>query len=154
MNGSSVRLTVFLMVLIVAMIVLPGCSGGGGGGEGGSNEVSSPSGSITSLEWDPPKTFGDGTPINPVRDIDCYEFFLRTDENFTDSDLPMAQVSAVTDVIGPKGNLHSKGPTAEFTLENLLPFVERGKRYYVTIKAVGIDGLKSGFMVPVVWDVS
>ncbi|NNG47161.1 MAG: hypothetical protein HKM86_08640 [Deltaproteobacteria bacterium] len=151
MNGSSGRLTVFLMALIVAMIVLPGC---GGGGEGGSSEVSSPSGSITSLEWDPPETFGDRTPINPVRDIEYYEFFLRTDENFADSDLPMAQVSAANDVFGPNGILHSRSPTAEFTLENLLPFVERGKRYYVTIKAVGIDGLKSGFMDPVIWDVS
>ena len=151
MNGSSVRLTVFLMTLIMAMIVLSGCGEESGVG---SSEITPPSGSITSLEWDPPKTYGDGTPINPVRDIDYYEFFLRTDENFTDSDLPMAQVSAVTDVFGPKGNSPGRGPTAEFTLENLLPFVEKGKRYYVTIKAVGIDGLKSGFMVPVAWDVS
>lgn len=148
MNGSSVRLTVFLLALIVGMIVLPGCN------SGGSSEVASPSGAITSLEWDPPKTSGDGTPINPVRDIDHYEFFLRTDENFTDIDLPVAQVSAVTDVLDPNGNIQSRGPTAEFTLENLLPFVESGKRYYVAIKAVGIDGIKSGFMAPVVWDVS
>jgi len=99
-------------------------------------------------------TTGDGTPINPVRDIDHYEFFLRTDENFTDSDFPVAQVSAVTDVFDQNGIFQSRGPTADFPLENLLPFVERGKRYYVAIKAVGIDGLKSGFMPPVVWDVS
>jgi len=148
MNGSSVRLTVFLLAFIVAMIVLPGCD------SGGSSEVTPPSGSITSLEWDPPMTFGDGTPINPVRDIDHYEFFLRTDENFTDIDLPVAQVSAVTEVLDPNGNIQSSGPTSQFTLENLLPFVEGGKRYYVAIKAVGIDGLKSGFMAPVVWDVS
>ena len=148
MNGSSIRLTVVLLALIVAMIVLPGCD------SGRSSEVTPSSGSITSLEWDPPQTFADGTPINPVRDIDHYEFFLRTDENFTDSDLPMALVSAVTDVLDPDGNFQSKGPTSEFTLENLLPFVERGKRYYVAIKAVGIDGLKSEFMAPVVWDVS
>jgi hypothetical protein len=151
MIGSSVRLTVFLLGLILAMIVLPGCGGGGGGG---SSEISPPSGSITSLEWDPPKTYGDGTPINPVRDIDYYEFFLRTDQNFTNTDLPIAQVSAITDIIGSNGKAKGKGPTSEFTLENLLPFVERGKRYYVTIRTVGIDGLKSGFMVPVVWDVS
>ncbi len=148
MNSSSVRITVFLLALIVAMIVLPGCD------SGGSSEVSPPSGSTTSLEWDPPMTSADGTPINPVRDIDHYEFFLRTDENFTDSDLPVAQVSAVTDVFDQNGNFQSRGPTVEITLENLLPFVERGKRYYVAIKAVGIDGLKSGFMSPVVWDVS
>jgi len=151
MISSGVRATAFLMILIMAMIVLPGCWGGG---EGGSSEVTPPSGSITSLEWDPPKITRDGTPINPVRDIDHYEFFLRTDENFTDSDLPVAQVSAVTDVFNPEGNIHSIGPTTEFTLENLLPFVEKGKRYYIAIKAVGIDGIESGFMAPVVWDVS
>jgi hypothetical protein len=155
MIGSSVRLTVFLMGLIVAMIVLPGCGGGGGGGVGGgSSEVSPPSGSVTALEWDPPKVAADSTPLDPRRDLDYYEFYLRTDQNFTENDQPVAQVAAFYDVLSPNGKSFVRDLTKEFTLDNLLPFTEQGKRYYVSIRAVGVDGLKSGFMVPVPWDLS
>ena len=151
MNGSSVRLTVFLMGLIVAMIVLPGC-GGGGGGE--SSAVSPPSGTVTALEWDPPTVAADSTPLDPRRDLDYYEFYLRTDQNFTENDQPVAQVAAFYDVLSPNGKSFVRDLTKEFTLDNLLPFTEKGKRYYVSIRAVGVDGLKSGFMVPVAWDLS
>ena len=151
MNGSSVRLTVFLMALIVAMIVLPGC---GGSGEGGSSEVSSPSGAITSLEWDPPGVAADGTPMDPKRDLDYYEFYLRTDRNFSDDDLPVAHVASFIDVPSPNGKSFKRELTKEFSMDNLLPFTEKGKQYYVSIRAVGVDGLKSGFMAPVAWDLS
>jgi hypothetical protein len=153
MNGSGVRLTVFLMGLIVAMIVLPGCGGGGGGG-GVSSEVSSPSGSVTALEWDPPTVAVDGTPLDPRRDLDYYEFYLRTDQNFTENDQPVAQVAASCDVLSKNGKSFKRELTTDFTLDNLLPFTEKGKQYYVSIRAVGVDGLKSGFMVPVPWDLS
>ena len=146
MNGSSVRLTVFLMALIVAMIVLPGC---GGGGEGGST-----SGSTTVMEWDPPVVAADGTPMDPKRDLDYYEFYLRTDRNFSDDDLPVAHVASFTDVLSPNGRSFKRELTKEFSMDNLLPFTEKGKQYYVSIRAVGVDGLKSGFMAPVAWDLS
>jgi len=151
MNGSSVRLTVFLMGLIVAMIVLPGCGGGGGGG---SSAVSPPSGSFMALEWDPPRVAADSTPLDPRRDLDYYEFYLRTDQNFTENDQPVAQVAAFYDVLSNNGKSFKRELTTEFTLDNLLPFTEKGKNYYVSIRAVGVDGLKSGFMVPVPWDLS
>jgi len=151
MNGSSVRLTVFLMALIVAMIVLPGC---GGGGEGGSSEVSSPSGTDTVLEWNLPVVAADGTPMDPKRDLDYYEFYLRTDQNFGDNDLPVAHVASFTEVLSPNGRSFERELTKEFFMDNLLPFTEKGKQYYVSIRAVGVDGLKSGFMAPVAWDLS
>jgi len=151
MKSSRVRLTVFLMGLIVAMIVLPGCGGGGGGG---SSAVSQPSGSVTVLEWDPPSVAADSTPIDPRRDLDYYEFYLRTDQNFTENDQPVAQVASYYDVLSPNGKSFKRELTKEFPLDNLLPFTEKGKQYYVSIRAVGVDGLKSGFMVPVPWDLS
>jgi hypothetical protein len=83
-----------------------------------------------------------------------YEFFLRTDQNFTDDDLPVAHVSGYYDVLEPDGKSFTKKLTKEFALDNLLPFTEKGKKYYVSIRAVGVDGLKSGFMVPLAWDLS
>ena len=147
MNGSSARLTVFLMAFIVTMIVLPGC-------EGGSSEVSQASEPITAMAWEPPTVDPDGSPMDSRRDIDYYEFFLRTDQNFTDDDLPVAHVSGFYDVLEPDGKSFTRKLTKEFVLDNLLPFTEKGKKYYVSLRAVGVDGIKSGFMVPVEWDLS
>ena len=148
MNRSSLRLTVSAITLIG--IIFSGCGGGGGG----SSAVSPPSGSVTALEWDPPRVAADGTPMDSRRDLDYYEFYLRTDQNFTENAQPVAQVAAFYDVLSPNGKTFVRGLTNEFTMDNLLPFTEKGKRYYVSIRAVGVDGLKSGFMVPVAWDLS
>ena len=146
MNRSSLRLTVSLITLIG--IIFSGCGGGGG------SAVSQPSGSVAALAWDPPRVAADSTPLDPRRDLDYYEFYLRTDQNFTENDQPVAQVAAFTDVLSPNGKTFVRELTNEFTMDNLLPFTEKGKRYYVSIRAVGVDGLKSGFMVPVAWDLS
>jgi hypothetical protein len=147
MSRFSVRLTVSVISLIG--IILSGC------GEGGeSSKVSPQSGPITAMEWDPPTVDPDGSPVDSRRDIEYYEFFLRTDQNFTDDDLPVAHVSGYYDVLEPDGKSFTKKLTKEFALDNLLPFTEKGKKYYVSIRAVGVDGLKSGFMVPLAWDLS
>ncbi len=147
MSRFSVRLTVSVISLIG--IILSGC------GEGGeSSKVSPQSGPITAMAWDPPTVDPDGSPVDSRRDIEYYEFFLRTDQNFTDDDLPVAHVSGYYDVLEPGGKSFTKKLTKEFALDNLLPFTEKGKKYYVSIRAVGVDGLKSGFMVPLAWDLS
>ncbi|HSL91091.1 MAG TPA: hypothetical protein VK863_00460 [Candidatus Limnocylindrales bacterium] len=63
-------------------------------------------------------------------------------------------MAAISEVASPRGMTYGKKPTTEFSLEPLLPHTQPGKRYYVSIKAVGVDGLKSGFMPPVEWDLS
>ena len=158
MDRFSVRLTISIIIMMA--ILLPACgveergrdvSQPGGGGDG---EVSQPSGMITALEWDPPVVGADGTPMSPKRDLDYYEFYLRTDQNFGDDDLPVAHVSAFSDVLSPNGKSFKREITKEFILDNLLPFAEEGKQHYISIRAVGVDGLKSGFMVSVAWDLS
>lgn len=157
MDRAGLRLTI--AVIIMMAFLLPSC-----GGEGQESGVSSPtgkvspptipSGMVTVLEWDPPVVAADGTPIDSRRDLDYYEFYMRTDSNFRDDDLPVAYVSSFTDVPSNNGKSFKRFLTNEFSLENLLPFVETGKQYYVSIRAVGVDGQKSDFMNPVVWDLS
>lgn len=157
MDRSSVRITIIIFILMA--FLLPSC--GGGGEESG---VSSPAEEVfqpaipteigTALEWDPPEVTADGTPMDSRRDLDYYEFYLRTDQNFGDDDLPVAYVSSYTDVPSYTGESFKRFLTKEFFLENLLPFVETGKQYYVSIRAVGVDGQKSDFMDPVAWDLS
>ena len=145
MNRSLVHALVFL--ILAGGILLSGC---GGGGE--SAMVSIPPGIASALAWDAPQTYEDNTPLDPYKDLDYYEFYVRNDPNFTENDLPLAQVAACTDILSPDGKSYNPNLTTLFKLANLLPFVPPGPRSYLSIRAVGVDGIKSGFSQPVTWD--
>ena len=139
-----------LIALTAAMSFLfTGC---GGGGEGTQAQSGGGVPQTATLVWDSPKNFADGVSIDPRRDLDHYEVFLRTDPNFNDTDLPVVQMAAISDVASPDGKSKGRKPTTELSLDRLIPYTQPGKRYYVSLKAVGVDGLKSGFMPPVEWD--
>lgn len=145
MNLFRVRTTVFFICLGCALI--SGC-----GGSGDKVESSTTSGSPSVLAWDPPQTYEDSAPLDPYKDLDYYEFYVRGDLNFTESDLPVAQVAAVIDILSPDGISYIQTLISEFELANLLPYLPPGSRCYLCIRAVGMDGLKSGFSEPIAWD--
>jgi hypothetical protein len=148
MQRLRVRAVGFLVCATLAgSLLLAGC---GGGGE--SAEVTAPEGLASVLAWDPPQTYEDSTPLDPYRELDYYEFYLRGDDSFSDDDLPVAQVAAVTNVLAPDGTVTLQTLTTEFNLQNLLPFVPPGPTCFLSIRAVGVDGLKSGFSQPVAWN--
>ncbi len=150
MQRRDARAVGFLVLAILAgSLLLAGC---GGGGE--SVEASVPEGLPGVLAWDPPRTYEDNTPLDPYTELDYYEFYLRDDDSFSDDDLPVAQVAAVTDVLSPDGTVILQTLTTEFNLQNLLPFVPTGSNCFLSIRAVGVDGLKSGFSQPVVWSLT
>jgi len=86
MNRSLVHALVFLF--LAGGILLSGC---GGGGE--TAMASIPPGVASALAWDAPQTYEDNTPLDPYKDLDSYEFYVRNDPNFTENDLPMAEVA-------------------------------------------------------------
>ena len=131
-----------------AMILLAGC--GGGGGDTSQTQVA-PSGPVSVLAWTPPTTFNDNVVLDPVRDIEYYEIYVRQDPDFVDSDLPVAQVAAVADSTSPDGLTVLRALVTEFTLE-LIPSLPAGAQLYVSMRAVGIDQQKSAFMDPLAWD--
>ncbi len=142
-----------MMALAASLaVLLVGCGGGGGGGEGGQASSPPPTLSAPSLAWDPPTTFSDNTIMDPYAELDYYELYLRTDANFTENDAPIAQVSAVTNVLAQDGNSYVQSLTTMFDLNNLVPFTQGGRVYYLSIKSVGVDGLKSSFSAPVAWN--
>jgi hypothetical protein len=93
------------------------------------------------LAWAPPTTYNDNAVLDPGRDLDFYEIYVRQDANFTDSDLPVIQVAAVA----------GGAPVTEFTLA-LIPSLPAGNQLFVSMRAVGVDQQKSAFMAPLTWD--
>jgi len=131
---------------ILLAIFLFGC-GSGQDTSPAQSQVTPPSSPVTVLAWNPPSRYADNATLDPFRDLDHYEVYVRGDGNFTDTDLPLAVVAAVKDAPATGKVLES-----EFILNNIQPFIGPGNRHYVTLKAVGVDGQKSAFMPPVTWD--
>jgi len=130
-------------VLIVALATFSGCGGGSSSAESGTPP---PAGSGTplparTLSWEPPISYVDQTPMNPVTDLDRFEIFVNESGSFTGADSPMAAVSAMD----PATHLL----TTSFNLANLSPHLTAGPKYYVSMRAVALTGLKSDFSPPV-----
>ena len=47
------------------------------------------------LSWEPPTSYVDATPMNPVTDLDQFEIYVNETGTFTDKDVPTASLSAV-----------------------------------------------------------
>lgn len=138
-----------LFVSIAVGALASGC-GGAQGSVQGSPVV--PSESAPVLVWNPPASYADNTVLDPCRDLDHYEIYVRQDGSFTENDLPVALIAAVVDASPSGESPGGKMQKTEFPLENLQPFISKANRLYVSLKAVGIDGQKSDFMTPVPWD--
>lgn len=132
-----------LIILAITGALAAGC---GGGGESGAT----PSAAVSALGWDPPGTYSDNAALDPYQDLEYYEVYVREDDQFTDNDAPVALLKAVID--DPAFPGVGKKLETEFVLENIGPYIDPGKLYYVSIKAVGVDGQRSVFMAPVSWD--
>ena len=146
------RHTTMRMLLggLAAVLLLAGC-GGGSEGDTSQSQGPAPSGPVSILAWTPPATFNDNAALDPERDLDYYEIYVREDPNFHADDLPAIQIAAVADTLSPDGLTAVKSPVTEFTLE-LIPSLPAGNRLFVSIRAVGIDRQKSAFMAPITWD--
>ena len=149
-----IRRPIFQSVTIILIALGFFLSACGGGGETSQGEVPTPppAGPVSVLAWEPPANYADNAAMDPYRDLDHYELYVRLDSNFNDGDLPVALIAAVIDASPSGGSPGSKLLEKEFILENVQPFIPPGNRHYVSLKAVGIDGQKSGFMVPVAWE--
>jgi hypothetical protein len=90
-------------------------------------------------------------PLDPERDLDYYEIYVRKDPNFTDSDQPAIQVAALAATLSPDGRTVARSLVTEFTLESI-PSLPSGNQLFISMKVVGVDRQKSAFMVPVAWD--
>ena len=120
------------VALILGLGFVSGC---GGAGTEDSGVVAA-----KTVSWAPPATFSDGTPLEASVDLSNYEVFVKESSAFSDADSPTAIVSAVDPA--------TQQLTTSFNLANLGPFLQKGVTYYVSMRAVALDGLKSGFSAP------
>jgi hypothetical protein len=139
-----------LAVSIMTSVLAAGC--GGSGETAVDSPMAPPAGPVSVLAWDPPSSYMDNAALDPYRDLDHYEVFVRQDPNFSIDDLPVALIAAVVDGPHTGGVPTTKILETEFVLENIEPYIPEGTRYFVSLKSVGIDGQKSDFMPPVTWD--
>ncbi len=146
------RHTAMRMLLggLATVILLAGC-GGGGGGETSQSQGPAPSSSVSMLAWVPPTTYNDNVTLDPERDLDYYEIYVRQDSNFTDTDVPVIQVAAVASTLSPDGLTVVKSLVTEVSLD-LIPSLPGGTQLFVSMRAVGVDQQKSTFMPPLTWD--
>jgi hypothetical protein len=79
--------------------------------------------------------------MNPVTDLDRFEIYVNESGSFTETETPLAAISAV--------NTTTHSLTTSFNLANLGPPLTAGPRYYVSLRAVALTGLKSDFSPPV-----
>lgn len=116
---------------IAACMLLAGLSGcGGGSGEGTGS-------STKTLTWNPPTTYSDSTPLDPTKELERYEIYVRESGSFSEADSPMAEVGAIAPGTGQL--------LTSFDLANLGPYLSPGVTYRISLRAVSIVGLKSGF---------
>ncbi len=149
-NRKNIRMTLAAALLAMAA-VSTGC-GSGGGTSTASGQAPAPAAVIEAVEWNPPTSYFDNTPLNPRTDLSHYDIYVGPSPTFTDNDAPVAAVAAVTAEIGPDGRITGQKVTNSFNLSHLAPFVEQGRIYYVSVRAVGTDNLVSSFSSPVEWD--
>ena len=144
------RTGVFVLVslFLAGSLLLAGCDLEG---DGHATVASVSLGTVSMLAWDPPETYDDNSPLDPMTELDYYEFYVRGDGNFTDNDLPVAQVAAVINVLSPDGTIDVPTMTTAFDLQNLIPFLLPETTGYLSIRAVSLDGTRSEFSEPITW---
>jgi hypothetical protein len=129
----------FLALSIAVLASFSGCGGGGASSDSGTPMGSGPLPAKV-LSWEPPTSYADATPMDPVKDLDRFEIYVSESGTFTDKDSPLADVSAVDPATN---NL-----TTSFNLAKLNRNLTVGPRYFVSLRAVALTGLKSSFSPP------
>ena len=134
--------TAAILGTLVLAAFLAACNTGGSSSSTSSSDTVNMSISYM-MTWDIPKATVDNQEINPFNEIDYYEIYVSVNGEFSDSDVPVAFVSAIND-----GKLVNQFDLSLIKAEGLPTY----SQLVVSMRAVGVDGQKSDFMDPVLWN--
>jgi len=116
------RHALILVALAVLGALLSACSGNG--------SSSAPSIPGKNVYWAVPQFFADNTPLVPSRDLQRVEIYIKQNSSFGPSDNLVATASPLVN---------------KYNLANVSPPLSKGVTYYVSLRAVTIEGMKSDF---------
>jgi hypothetical protein len=128
----------FLVAWIALWACLPACGGGGGGSSGQAAQPPPPPPppvnpvAATSMNWTSPQFFTDDTPLDPTKDLELFEIYVKQDSSFGTVDHPVATVWPSTN---------------SFDFQTVDPPLSKGVTYYASVRAVTPEGEKSDFSV-------
>jgi hypothetical protein len=111
-----------LVALAVLGALLSTCSRGG--------SSSAPSVMGKNVYWAAPEYFTDNTPVVSSRDLQGFEIYIRQDLSFGPADNPVATASALD---------------TTYNLANVSPPLLNGVTYYISLRAITVEGVKSDF---------
>ena len=114
-----------LWTSLVLVALLSACSGGG--------SSSAPVVLGKSVYWAPPQTFTDNTPLIPSRDLQGFEIYVKQDNVFGPADNAVATPSPLD---------------TSYNLGNINPPLSKGTTYYLSMRTVTVEGMKSDFSPP------
>jgi hypothetical protein len=120
--------------LVILGALLSACSGGGGG-----SSSNSPTPTPKTVRWAAPQYFTDTTPLVPSRDLQGFEIYVKRDPSFGPADSATATASALD---------------TTYKLENVSPPLLNGVTYYVSLRTVTVEGMKSDFSPAVSFSIS
>jgi len=112
---------------LVLVALLSACSGGGG-------SSSTPVIVGKSVYWAPPQTFTDNTPVVPSTDLQGFEIYVKQENVFGSTDNAVATPSPLD---------------TSYNLGNIAPPLTPGVTYYLSMRTVTVEGMKSDFSPPV-----
>ena len=120
-----------LATLAVLGALLCACGGGGSSAPALSTSPSpTPTPPPKTVVWDAPQYFEDNIPLVPSRDLQVFEIYIRQDPSFGPTDSPIVTTSPLD---------------TTYNLANVSPPLSKGVTYYVSLRTVTVEGMKSDF---------
>ena len=92
------------------------------------------------VSWQAPQKFSDGGTLDPEADLSYFEIYVNDTGTFAAGDSPRALIPAVT--------LPMRIPVTSFDLSAVVPSLEKGKTYYLSMRSIDRKGVRSPPALP------
>jgi hypothetical protein len=92
------------------------------------------------VSWQAPQRFSDGETLDPARDLSYFEIYVNDTGTFAAGDSPRTLIPAVTVPMGE--------PVTSFDLSAVVPPLQKGRTYYLSMRSIDRKGVRSVLALP------